>query len=143
MLTEGDNIFLLYDNDYDEFSPISREVREQLLGLDGVEKDRSYVMEGAYMIATLSRKGIRPVVTDPDILITEEEPEKGSVGYLYSENTEWVENSDVDVIQILSDQEIRELKSYAEKNSLPVDMDSLENGTGVLILHDHRLSREQ
>ena len=143
MLTEGDNIFLLYDNDYDEFSPISREVREQLLGLDGVEKDRSYVMEGAYMIATLSRKGIRPVVTDPDILITEEEPEKGSVGYLYSENTEWVENSDVDVIQILSDQEIWELKSYAEKNSLPVDMDSLENGTGVLILHDHRLSREQ
>ena len=143
MLTEGDNIFLLYDNDYDEFSPISREVREQLLGLDGVERDRSYIMEGAYMTATLSRKGIRPVVTDPDILITEEEPEKGSVGYSYSDNTEWVENSDVDVIQILSDQEIRELKSYVEKNSLPVDMDSLENGTGVLILHDHRLSREQ
>ena len=143
MLTEGDNIFLLYDNDYDEFSPISREVREQLLGLDGVERDRSYIMEGAYMTATLSRKGIRPVVTDPDILITEEEPEKGSVGYSYSDNTEWVESSDVDVIQILSDQEIRELKSYVEKNSLPVDLDSLENGTGVLILHDHRLSREQ
>ena len=47
-------------------------------------------------------------MTDPDILITEEEPEKGSIGYSYSDNTEWVENSDMDVIQILSDQEIRE-----------------------------------
>ena len=70
MLTEGDNIFLLYDNDYDGFSPISGEVREQLLGLDGVEREQSYIMEGAYMNAVMSRIGIRPLVTDPNFVVS-------------------------------------------------------------------------
>lgn len=143
MFTEGDNIFLLYDNDYDEFSPVSREVREQLLGLDGVDRERSYIMEGAYMTAVLSRKGIKPLVTDPNFVVTSGEPEKGSVGYDYSENTEWVDSSQPDVIQILSDEEISELRDYVETQGLPADLDSVENGTGVLILHDHVLSREQ
>ena len=143
MFTEGDNIFLLYDNDYDEFSPVSREVREQLLGLDGVDRERSYIMEGAYMTAVLSRKGIKPLVTDPNFVVTGGEPEKGSVGYDYSENTEWVDSSQPDVIQILSDEEISELRDYVETQGLPADLDSVENGTGVLILHDHVLSREQ
>lgn len=143
MLTEGDNIFLLYDNDYDGFSPISGEVREQLLGLDGVEREQSYIMEGAYMNAVMSRIGIRPLVTDPNFVVSGGEPEKGSIGYDYSENTEWIESPEPNVIQILSDEKIRELKDYVEAEDLPVDMDSLENGTGVLILHDHVLSREQ
>lgn len=143
MFTEGDNIFLLYDNDYDEFSPISREVREQLLGLDGVDRERSYIMEGAYMTAVLSRKGIEPMVTDPNFVVTGGEPEKGSVGYDYSENTEWVDSSQPDVIQILSDEEISELRDYVKRQGFTADLDSVENGTGVLILHDHVLSREQ
>lgn len=138
LLSEGDVLFQLYDNDYDEFSPISEEAEEQLLALDGVDREDSYVMEGGYMTATVSRKGIRPLAADPDVA-----SEGGSIGYDYSEGTEWVEGSKPNVIQILSDAEIDLLKEYVEDNSLPVDMETLENGTGVLILHDHMLSPER
>lgn len=138
LLSEGDVLFQLYDNDYDEFSPISEEAEEQLLALDGVDREDSYVMEGGYMTATVSRKGIRPLAADPDVAA-----EGGSIGYDYSEGTEWVEGSKPNVIQILSDAEIDLLKEYVEDNSLPVDMETLENGTGVLILHDHMLSPER
>lgn len=35
METEGDNFALLTDNDYDTFSPLSEEVTERLLAVDG------------------------------------------------------------------------------------------------------------
>ena len=46
METEGDNFELLYGNEYEEFSPVSSEVRDRLLELDGVNREESYVMEG-------------------------------------------------------------------------------------------------
>lgn len=54
-----------------------------------------------------------------------------------------VEGVEPDVVQILSDEEINVLRKYAEENHLPVDMESLANGTGVMLLHDHALSKEQ
>ena len=50
---------------------------------------------------------------------------------------------DADTVQIVSENELKALKTYVEKNELKVDMDSLENGTGVMIIHDHKLSRKQ
>ena len=61
MLTEGDLFDLLYDNDYDEFSPISPEVRKELMETDGVNPDESYTMEGAYLYTVISKKGIYPL----------------------------------------------------------------------------------
>ena len=55
---------MLYGNDYDEFSPISSDVRTKLLNLDGVDQEKSYIMEGGYMISTISRKGIRPMQSE-------------------------------------------------------------------------------
>lgn len=129
MLTEGDCFELLYDNDYDEFSPISPEVRKELMETDGVNSDESYIMEGAYLYTVISKKGIRPLVQE-----------------FFAENTkddEKIESWDQDVVQILKEDEIESLKKYVEANSLPIDMDSLENGTGVLLLHDHVLSAAQ
>ncbi len=128
MLTEGDNLILLYDNHYDEFSPISKETREKLLGIDGVNKDQSYVMEGAYLYAVISSKGIRSM--------EETSPED-------SENAEMIEGAVPAVVQILEEDEIEVLKDYAEANGLPVDMDALHDGTGALLLHDHALSAGQ
>ena len=50
---------------------------------------------------------------------------------------------DADTVQIVSENELKALKTYVEKNKLKVDMDSLENGTGVMIIHDHKLSQKQ
>ena len=129
MLTEGDCFDLLYDNDYDEFSPISSEARKQLMEIDGVDPDKSYIMEGAYLYTVISKKGIAP--------LEQEFPAEDTKG------DEMIEGWDQDVIQILKEDEIASLKKYVESNRLPVDMDPLENGTGVLLLHDHALSAAQ
>lgn len=137
METQGSSFCLLYGNSYDEFSPVSGEVRDQLLCLDGVKRETSYVMEGAYMFSTVSRKGIRPFITN----YNEKAQVKDGVGY--GEEYSMVEDVDPDVLQILGKEEMEELRQYIEKNNLPVDMDNLENGTGVMILHDHKLSPAQ
>lgn len=140
METEGDSLYLLYGNSYDEFSPISLEVRENLLSLDGVEKDKSYVMEGAYMFSTVSRKGMMPLLDKNDSFYEKARVKEG-VGY--SDEYSMIEGGLEDVVQILSDEEISSLRRYVENNNLPVDMESLEDGTGVMILHDHQLSPKQ
>lgn len=135
--TEGNNFDLLYGNEYDEFSPISEEVKEALLGLDGVKKKTSYAMEGAYMISTISRKGLRPLIDDFN------EKTKVQEGTGYGEDYEMVESFTSDTIQILSRRELADLRKYVEEKNLPVDMDSLMDGTGVAVIHDHRLSPAQ
>lgn len=128
MLTEGTYFDLMYDNDYDEFSPISSEVRKELLSVDGVEPEESYIMEGAYLDTVISRKGIRPL-------------DESSAGD--SEDQNMLEGWSEDVVQILREDEIELLTKYVNEKDLPVDMESFASGTGVLILHDHALSRAQ
>ena len=129
MLTEGNSIQLLYDNDYDEFSPISANVRDELMDLDGVKPEESYIMEGAYLYTVISRKGIQPL--------------EKNFSHEDADDNEMIEAWAPDVVQILNKEEIGSLKKYVDEKDLAVDMDSLENGTGVLILHDHALSPAQ
>ena len=143
MKTQGDNFSLLYDNEYDEYAPISDEVRDELLDIDGVEKP--YIMEGAYLYSVLSRKGIRPLVKENVVTekALEAENEESEVSMDYGDGTSMVQGSEPDTVQILKDCEIEQLKKYVDDKHLQVDMQSLENGTGVLIIHDHMLSKIQ
>ena len=136
-----DNFELLYDNDYDEFSPISEKVRKRLWNLDGVKKKESYITEGAYMLSTISRDGIRPLEKDTYLGKNIEYAEEISTDY--ESGAKMIEGLDADTVQIVSENELKALKTYVEKNRLKVDMDSLENGTGVMIIHDHKLSQKQ
>ena len=56
----GDGVELLYDNDYDEFSPISQELEKKLHEIDGIDWENSNLIEGAYVDTVMSKKGIRP-----------------------------------------------------------------------------------
>lgn len=151
MKTEGDAFALLYGNDYDEFSPISPDAKTKLLNLDGVDQERSYIMEGTYMISTISRKGIRPMLseeTESDVESHKAEPEEKEgvgygIGYGYDSRFGMIEGFNQDVIQILSREEIADLKRYVTERKLPVDIKSLEQGRGVMILHDHQLTPAQ
>lgn len=143
MKTEGDVFALLYGNEYEEFSPIPLEVKNKLWNLDGVDKKSSYFMEGAYMVSTISRKGIRPMQNESKDSKSGDREEKEGVGYSYDSGFEMVQGFNADVIQILSRDEIVELKKYVEEKNLSVDVDSLEQGTGVMIIHDHRLTPKQ
>ena len=139
--SEGDNFELLYDNEYDEFSPISEKVRNRLWNLDGVKKKKSYITEGAYMLSSISRDGVRPLEKDTYLGKNVEYAEESSTDY--ESGAKMIEGLDADTVQIVSENELKALKTYVEKNKLKVDMDSLENGTGVMIIHDHKLSQKQ
>ena len=60
LLTQGGGVELLYDNDYDEFSPISRKLEKKLHEIDGIDWENSNLIEGAYVTTVMSKKGIRP-----------------------------------------------------------------------------------
>ena len=89
-------------------------------------------MEGAYLYTVISRKGIQPL-----------EKNFSHEDAADADDNEMIEAWAPDVVQILNKEEIGSLKKYVDEKDLAVDMDSLENGTGVLILHDHALSPAQ
>lgn len=129
METEGDNFELLYGNEYEEFSPVSSEVRDRLLELDGVNREDSYVMEGAYLMTTISGKGIRPLEENGQLSKEKEDS--------------MLEGFTEDTVQILTDEEMEKLARYVKEKNLPVDIESLKEGDGVVILHDHQLNAKQ
>lgn len=131
--TESSGITLLDDNYYDEFSPISPEVKERILGLDGVRRETSRVAEGAYMFSTIARQAAWPFDEAPEWAEFIDEVDGFPM----------IESGDADVIQILNDEEMDALGQYVKERGLAVDMDSLENGTGVAILHDLGLSPKE
>ena len=127
LLTQGDDVELLYDNDYDEFSPISQELEKKIHKIDGIDWENSNLIEGAYVTTVISRKGIRPY----------------DEGLSNLTNDNMVEGFSWDTVQILNDNQILSLAKYVQDNQLNIDLKSLEEGNGVLIIHDHMLTPEQ
>lgn len=127
LLTQGDGVELLYDNDYDEFTPISQELEKKLHKIDGIDWENSNLIEGAYVTTVISKKGIRPY-------------DEG-LSNLTDDNM--VEGFSWDTVQVIDENQILSLKKYVQDNQLNIDMESLEEGNGVLIIHDHMLTPEQ
>lgn len=121
------DVELLYDNDYDEFSPISQELEKKIHKIDGIDWENSNLIEGAYVTTVISRKGIRPY----------------DEGLSNLTNDNMVEGFSWDTVQILNDNQILSLEKYVQDNQLNIDLKSLEEGNGVLIIHDHMLTPEQ
>ncbi len=142
-LTKGSMIALLYDNEYDEFSPVSKEVKEQLMSLDGVDTASSYIMEGGYLNSVVSRKGILPILTESGTETISEQSVRQGDEPGSADEPEMIEGWEPDVVQVLKEEEIAELESYVKEHGLSADLESFKNGNGVLILHDHALSLEQ
>ena len=85
------------------------------------------MIEGAYATTVMSRKGIRPY-------------DEG-LSNLTDDNM--VEGFSWDTVQILNDNQILSLEKYVQDNQLNIDLKSLEEGNGVLLIHDHMLTPEQ
>ncbi len=124
LLTQGDGVELLYDNDYDEFSPISQKLEKKLHKIDGIDWEKSNLIEGAYVTTVMSRKGIRPY----------------DEGLFNLTDDNMVEGFSWDTVQILNDNQILSLEKYVQDNQLNIDLKSLEEGNGVLLIHDHMLT---
>lgn len=127
LLTQGDGVELLYDNDYDEFSPISQKLEKKLHKIEGIDWGKSNLIEGAYLTTVMSKKGIRPY----------------DEGLSNLTNDNMVEGFTWDTVQVIDEDQISSLKKYVQDNQLNIDVKSLEEGNGVLIIHDHMLTPEQ
>ncbi len=57
LLTQGDGVELLYDNDYDEFSPISQELEKKLHKIDGIDWEKSNLIERSLCNYSYVQKG--------------------------------------------------------------------------------------
>lgn len=93
------------------------------------------------MLSSISRDGLRPLEKDTYLGKNVEYAEESSTDY--ESGAKMIEGLDADTVQIVSENELKALKTYVEKNKLKVDMNSLEAGTGVMIVHDHKLSQKQ
>ena len=137
METAGDATMLLYDNASNEFSPISTTVRNELLGIDGVNKKASNILEGAYMNVSMARKAYLPLENADG----GNESIKEGVGF--STEYEIVESASPYAVQILNEKDLEKLERYIDRHHIPADMERVRKGTGVLILHDHQIGRNR
>ncbi len=133
METEGDNMSLLFDNDHREYSPITETVKEELLGIPSVLREKCYIMEGFYETAVMEREGILPFENN-----TEELDVKDGIGY--SSEYKFVESADPVTIQILSQDEINVIRNAVSEKQWNIDLENVIAGNGVLLLHDHEIS---
>lgn len=120
-----------YKHYYDEFSPISEKTKEKLLSVSGVKKDSVKMITGAYMVMDDREPYMEPFLKAKQ---TETYDTKTA-----SESTQ-PQAVNLATVQIVSDDDIKELQQYVQKNNLKVDIDGLKNGTGIVFLHYHMLS---
>lgn len=119
-------------NEHDDFSPLTEETKGRILSVQGVQKENSAIVRGAYLYtdrqaeayAPLEEAGKQEEKEDP---VSEEET--GLPDF-------WEEAT----VQIVDEDYIQELEEYVEKNNLHVDIQSLRDGTGAVLLHYHMLS---
>lgn len=125
--TEGSIFGLLSENDYGEFSPVSEGVKNQLLKAAERREGDVNLTEGAYMEVGFTQRGILPLIENAEEAETEQ----------------MIIETNGCIIQILSDEKIGELKEFVKTESLHLDVEALGDGSGVLLVHDHILSREK
>lgn len=132
-----------------------RNIRRQVLSLDGVDQKKVKTAEGAYLFPVISEKGWKPlgeeyfrVAVDDSEEIHSNEADEGADTLLG--NVDINEDSFVmvragfpETVRVLTDEELEALKEYVQKEQLQVDLTSVENGTGILILQEHGLTPDQ
>lgn len=92
---------------------------EKIIQLDGMEKKSIEQTYGCYASFDYEEEFIRP-----------------KVQALYGTGL----SNTYMTIQVVDVQYMQQLQEYVEENQLSVDIDSLKNGTGILVLHKHELS---
>lgn len=141
---------MVHVNENDDFTPITSETKERLLSVQGVRKENAVIVRGAYLYTDCNAEALEPLEASgkpEEIAETEEGSESedtaGEGEGNKTEETDEIgqpESWEDATIQIVGEDIIRELEDYVEKNNLAVDIESLRDGTGMVLLHYHMLS---
>jgi len=127
--TDGDVFDFMWNSYNDAFAPIPESMKETISVLDGIEQ--STMAEGTFMIPVISKKGWSPV---NDRYFRTDAEELGH---------NMIESGQPETVRIIDEEEIQELSEYVLENHLKVDMESVENGTGALFVHERWFTPEQ
>lgn len=125
-----------YDSDvdwsvcsYDEFAPVRDELRDKIRKLSGIKRESISMVTGGYMDVYDKTGALYPWAN--------------TMGLTDKEYEEYKILLDASVLQIVDEAWLDRLEVFADAEDLPIDMDSLRNGDGALVLHDHRMSPAQ
>lgn len=114
---------------YDEFSPISEPVLKQLLAVKGILPDSVRLVQGGYMNVAFNSPALRPLVESENTIAEEDWAD-----YIFTVSA---------TIQTVDEAYMDQLETFVEENDLTVDMNSMREGNGVILLHEHQLSPTQ
>ncbi len=122
-------------NENDDFSPITEEAEKKLLSIQGIEKEQAVVVRGAYLYMDRRAEALAPLM---ETLKSQEETEETET---WEEGRGLPASWDIATVQIVDEEYIGKLEEYADRNRLCVDIDSLRDGRGAVLLHHHELSQ--
>ena len=122
-------------NENDDFSPITEEAEKKLLSIQGIEKEQAVVVRGAYLYMDRRAEALAPLM---EALKSQEETEETET---WEEGRGLPASWDIATVQIVDEEYIGKLEEYADRNRLCVDIDSLRDGRGAVLLHHHELSQ--
>lgn len=105
----------------DETPVMSNEMVTQIHEIEGINKNTINTVEGCYALIDLNKD---------EALV----PRKNSIN-ASSEKMAFA------TVQIVDEEYVEELEKYAKKYELPVDINSLKNGSGCVLLHYHEMSQ--
>lgn len=140
----GNNIDFTEEGAYnDAYAPLSEEAKDKILSIKGIKEDSVRIVRGAYVVVDNSEAFLQPMLealSGKDAEKDEFSEEEMEVFRNALENPEAPVKSETATVQIVDDDYIEELRAYAEKNQLNVDIESLKNGSGAVVLHYHLFS---
>lgn len=122
-------------NENDDFSPITEETKNKLLSIQGMQKENAVIVRGAYLYMDRQAEALAPLME------TLEDPDETNEIAAGEEETGVPSSWDFATIQIVDEEYIGKLEEYAVKNQLSVDIESLRDGSGAVLLHHHALSQ--
>lgn len=118
--------------DWDDNTPvITEELRDRILAVDGVSEDKMGYTKGCFAMINMPSETNGTEEGGDEALLPRLKSVYGTTAVSFFAT-----------LQIVDDAFVEELRKYVEEYGINADVDSLENGTGTMLLHTHELSKE-
>lgn len=115
----------------DDTPVITEEVREKILAVDGVSAENTRYTKGSFAMLNMPSAANGTENSGDEALLPRFKSVYGSMDVNFFAT-----------MQIVDDAFVKELREYVAAYGIKADVDSLENGTGTMLLHAHELSKK-
>ena len=118
--------------DWDDDTPvITEEIRDKILAVDGISAENTSYTKGCFAMLDMPSDTNGTEDSGDEALLPRLKSVYGTMDVNF-----------FTTVQIVDDAFVKELREYVDAYGIKADVDSLENGTGAMLLHTHELSKE-